>query len=64
MLAALLVDACDGRRVEEDGGVAQDDGHTPAIGLRDTCSLGLWRLLTILDIPVLVNSQLSKHGIR
>ena len=29
------------RRVDDDDGVAQDDGHTPAIRLTETCSLGL-----------------------
>ena len=47
MMANSARDSARGRvrRVDHDDGVAQDDGHTPAIRLTETCSLGLWRLL-------------------
>ena len=51
-----------GRRVDDDDGVAQDDSHTPAIRLTETCSLGLWRLFWYWN-PVMVKLQLSKQGI-
>ena len=52
------------RRVDDDdgGGVAQDDSHTPAIRLTETCSLGIWRLLWYWN-PAMANLQLSKQGI-
>ena len=50
---------------DDNGGVAQGGGHTPAnLRLTETCSLGLPCTSMILDIHVMINRHRSKQGIR